>query len=512
MTDPEVHSDPDVATAQGGGLRMPRSRGVVSGVVLLLAGAWGALAPFVGPYFHFAYTPKPTETWHWTAARGWYEVLPGGLALVGGLLLILSANRILTSFGAWIAALAGGWFVVGQQVSFLLTLGSPGGPAATGDRRYVAEYLAFFTGLGALIILFAAIAIGRLSVRSVRDVRAATRRDQDAALAEQEAAEREARARDDDERATTDRAVTDRNAQTWAAGDDRDGYGTPGTAAEPGTTDGSSSATTTELPVAGAGAAAGAGALYAGERLHDDDDDRQDHDRDADGSTGATEHAPYRRADAGRDADPDADTTAMPIAPEPEPELEPEPAAAEPEPAPAAAEPEQAHPEQAHPEQAHPEQAHPEPARPEPVAAEPATPAAADAEPPLVLEPPEGHADALRLEPPESGAGGESPAAEPTGFTQVTHEAEPASTPGTTPWNPEAQSPTTTGEIPALGSNPPPPAAEAPRRGIQQPRRYYGPNDPARPADPSAEAAPRDPVRTDEADDLDDMDLDERSR
>ena len=38
-------------------LRVPRTRGVLSGLLLVLLGAWGALVPFVGPYFHYAYTP-----------------------------------------------------------------------------------------------------------------------------------------------------------------------------------------------------------------------------------------------------------------------------------------------------------------------------------------------------------------------------------------------------------------------------------------------------------------------
>ena len=34
-----------------GMLRMRRSRGVVSGFVLMLLGLWGGLIPFIGPYF-----------------------------------------------------------------------------------------------------------------------------------------------------------------------------------------------------------------------------------------------------------------------------------------------------------------------------------------------------------------------------------------------------------------------------------------------------------------------------
>ena len=35
-----------------GMLQMRRSRGAASGFLLVLLGAWGALIPFVGPYFH----------------------------------------------------------------------------------------------------------------------------------------------------------------------------------------------------------------------------------------------------------------------------------------------------------------------------------------------------------------------------------------------------------------------------------------------------------------------------
>ena len=35
---------------------IPRSRGAICGVLLILLGLWGGLAPFVGPYFHFGIT------------------------------------------------------------------------------------------------------------------------------------------------------------------------------------------------------------------------------------------------------------------------------------------------------------------------------------------------------------------------------------------------------------------------------------------------------------------------
>ena len=137
------------------------SRAAVSGVLLILLGAWGALIPFVGPYFHFAYTPD--TSWHFTLARLWLEILPGVTASLGGVLIITSSRRLPSAGGMVAAALAGGWFALGNVVNQLWPhLGTPGVPA--GSARQVAlEGIGFFTGLGIVIVFVAALALGRLS-------------------------------------------------------------------------------------------------------------------------------------------------------------------------------------------------------------------------------------------------------------------------------------------------------------------------------------------------------------
>ena len=154
--------------ARGGRLQMPRSRGAASGFLLILLGAWGALIPFVGPYFDFAFTPD--QEWTWTIARGWLEVLPGAATVVGGLLLLGSRNRATAMIGGWLTVLAGAWFVVGRALAGPLGIGDVGAPVAvTDDKRAVLE-LTYFYGLGALIVFLGAVALGRLSVRTARDV------------------------------------------------------------------------------------------------------------------------------------------------------------------------------------------------------------------------------------------------------------------------------------------------------------------------------------------------------
>ncbi|MFD3507719.1 hypothetical protein [Nocardia sp. NPDC058666] len=158
---------------RGGRLRIPRSRGALGGLAVLLLGIWGALIPFLGPYFDFAYTPD--RAWAWSAARGWLQVLPGVVAIVGGLLMLMSRNRLVASFGGWLSVAAGAWFVIGPFLAASLSLGAVGEPVATTDLKRALLQLTYFYGLGALILFFAATSLGRLSVRSARDIRFAER-------------------------------------------------------------------------------------------------------------------------------------------------------------------------------------------------------------------------------------------------------------------------------------------------------------------------------------------------
>jgi len=157
-------------------MRVPWTRGATSGALLVILGAWAALVPFIGPYLNFAYTPAADSTWYWTAARGWLEVAPGAAAFAGGLLLLGSTNRAVAIAGSWLGIAGGAWLIVGPSLTDVLNMniGTPD-PTLSTRRQALAE-LAYFYAVGALILFFAAAALGRLSVQSLRDVTIAERR------------------------------------------------------------------------------------------------------------------------------------------------------------------------------------------------------------------------------------------------------------------------------------------------------------------------------------------------
>lgn len=147
--------------------RTPRSRGMLTGLALVLLGAWGALIPFIGPYFDFGYPPD--RAWAWTSVRGWLEVLPGAVAFVAGLMLLTATHRAAGQLAGWLGVAAGAWFVVGPVLWPLWDDTGVGTPMG-GQNRQVLTTLVVFFGLGAAIILFSALAVGRFSISGARDV------------------------------------------------------------------------------------------------------------------------------------------------------------------------------------------------------------------------------------------------------------------------------------------------------------------------------------------------------
>ena len=146
-----------------GMLHIRRIHGAFSGFLLALLGIWGALVPFIGPYFHYAYTPD--KAWTYSTGRLWLEILPGAAVFLGGILLMIATGRHVALFGAMLAAAAGAWFTLGPVLSPLWNNHVPmgGSPASTTVYMRIMEQLGFFTALGVVIVFVAGVALGRIA-------------------------------------------------------------------------------------------------------------------------------------------------------------------------------------------------------------------------------------------------------------------------------------------------------------------------------------------------------------
>jgi hypothetical protein len=141
-------------------LRLPRTTGALSGLLVIILGVWGGLIPFIGPYFHYSFGGD--QTWHFTMQRLWLDILPGAVAVLGGFMLLTASSRIGGLTGGWIALAAGAWFAIGPAVSLLwdqniYAIGAPHG----GSVRRMLEWVGYFHGLGVAIVGLSAFAMGR---------------------------------------------------------------------------------------------------------------------------------------------------------------------------------------------------------------------------------------------------------------------------------------------------------------------------------------------------------------
>jgi hypothetical protein len=158
-------------------LAVPRTRGAVSGALLLVLGLWGGVSPLVGPYFGYAFGED--DAWNATTDMLWLSFLPAAVVVAGAIMLIAATDRVRAGIGAWLALVGGIWFVIGPAFSLLWDGGGPAAPIGRplGDEGVrVTELLWSFYAVGALITALAASALARIATVSVRDLEAADER------------------------------------------------------------------------------------------------------------------------------------------------------------------------------------------------------------------------------------------------------------------------------------------------------------------------------------------------
>lgn len=157
-----------------GMLRIPRTRGAISGLLLVLLGIWGGLVIFLGPMVGYGYTPD--RTWAYSTDRLYMVILPAVATLLGGLMVLFSANRATAVFAGWLAALGGAWFVLAAPLAPIWrgTAANPAGtPLGASTTLHAFEQIGVFTGLGVVIVFLAALSLGRFTVRGAREAAAA---------------------------------------------------------------------------------------------------------------------------------------------------------------------------------------------------------------------------------------------------------------------------------------------------------------------------------------------------
>jgi hypothetical protein len=131
----------------------------VTGVLLVLLGAWGGILPYVGPLF--GYRMDGTSAWTWTTGHWELNLLPGIAAVLAGLIL-LTGRRAGAALGGWLAMLSGGWFVLGPLfASMWLPLGESQSRVASSSLSNVVQPLGYHYGTGLVIVLLGAWALGR---------------------------------------------------------------------------------------------------------------------------------------------------------------------------------------------------------------------------------------------------------------------------------------------------------------------------------------------------------------
>jgi hypothetical protein len=155
-----------------------RLTATTAGVLAVVVGAWGGIAPYIGHAIR--YSADGSATWTWNLQHGLLSLLPGAMAVVGGLLLIASTwaprerASVLYTVGlmgaAVILGLSAVWFLIGASVwpiyftSHVLTAASP--------VRTLSDMVGYYLAEGFVLAAVAGVvgswAVGSLPKRSNR--------------------------------------------------------------------------------------------------------------------------------------------------------------------------------------------------------------------------------------------------------------------------------------------------------------------------------------------------------
>lgn len=151
---PVTYSPAAIAPASTG--RMSTS---FAGLLTVLLGAWGGIVAYVGPAFNFS--ADGTPAWTWTSSHTWLFLIPGAVAVVGGLCM-MTARAGVATVGGLLAILAGAWSVIGP-IAWPILQGSTFFSGYSTLRQF--EYwVGYSLGPGVLVAMLGSFVLGRPKV------------------------------------------------------------------------------------------------------------------------------------------------------------------------------------------------------------------------------------------------------------------------------------------------------------------------------------------------------------
>jgi hypothetical protein len=123
---------------------------LISGLALVVIGAWVALAP------------PAIGGWHWDSQSAQFllAIVPGVATVIGGLVMLGRRSR-LVSFGGIVALIGGLWFIA-APLAHAIFVAPQIGTGDSGESIRVAQWIFFFSAAGALVAFLSAYAAGFL--------------------------------------------------------------------------------------------------------------------------------------------------------------------------------------------------------------------------------------------------------------------------------------------------------------------------------------------------------------
>ena len=164
------------AAAEEEAMGRPVGRTAVTGLLMMLVGAWGGAVAYFGP--DIGLSPPGQHAWQWTTPHTILNLAPGAAAFAGGLMVILGSRLLvggLQRLGALLSFAGGGWFILGAAVyPVFYGTSAPGyGRTGGGPLMNLAAVAGYGAGVGIVLCLLAGVAMAWSLPRIMRASRAA---------------------------------------------------------------------------------------------------------------------------------------------------------------------------------------------------------------------------------------------------------------------------------------------------------------------------------------------------